>query len=373
MAAVGGRPGAARQAAGRRDPRRAHRPAVDGVTARITLHEPAHRLRRACRARDPLLSGATGRLWAGAGGRLRLELQSDSGDAQIVSDGKTVTVYDADAEHGLPRARCPPTRTGAGRPGRRRRRSPTIQDELAELAEHWPTSPARTPSDVAGRARLHRAHLARSTTAGCSAPPSWPGTPPTACRCAPPSTPPATARPVLELKATDISFGKVAGARPSTSRRPPDAKVTDVDAAGARRAPARARAPTSRSRASTPSRQGACRSRSRRRPRWSACRARGPAVDRQGDKPAALVTYGAGLGGIAVLEQPADAAAPAQRRPQRRRRRAAAAEGRRSTARPARSSPPRWAPIVRFTRGGVHYTVVGSVPPAAAEAAARGL
>ena len=29
--------------------------------------------------------------------------------------------------------------------------------------------------------------------------------------------------------------------------------------------------------------------------------------------------------------------------------------------------------VVRFSRGGVDYTVLGSVPPAAAEAAARGL
>jgi hypothetical protein len=29
--------------------------------------------------------------------------------------------------------------------------------------------------------------------------------------------------------------------------------------------------------------------------------------------------------------------------------------------------------MIRFSRGGVAYTVIGSVPPAAAEAAARGL
>jgi hypothetical protein len=29
--------------------------------------------------------------------------------------------------------------------------------------------------------------------------------------------------------------------------------------------------------------------------------------------------------------------------------------------------------MVRFTRGGVRYTVLGSVPPSAADAAARGL
>src|SRR5436305_2212176 len=36
---------------------------------------------------SPLLTGATGRLWVAQGGRLRLELQSDRGDTQIVSDG----------------------------------------------------------------------------------------------------------------------------------------------------------------------------------------------------------------------------------------------------------------------------------------------
>ena len=36
---------------------------------------------------SPLLTGATGRLWVAQGGRLRLELQSERGDTQIVSDG----------------------------------------------------------------------------------------------------------------------------------------------------------------------------------------------------------------------------------------------------------------------------------------------
>ncbi len=43
----------------------------------------------------PLLSGATGRLWIQQGGAFRLELQSDTGDTEIFSDGTRVSVLDA--------------------------------------------------------------------------------------------------------------------------------------------------------------------------------------------------------------------------------------------------------------------------------------
>ena len=94
-------------------------------------------------------------------------------------------------------------------------------------------------------------------------------------------------------------------------------------------------------------------------------------VDLDGS-PAALVTYGQGLGGIAVLRAAAGAAAD---QPQGRH------DGAGGLSLPqisingvrARSSTPRSAPCVRFERGGVGYTVAGSVPPTAAEAAARGL
>ena len=91
------------------------------------------------------------------------------------------------------------------------------------------------------------------------------------------------------------------------------------------------------------------------------------------DHPAALVTYGAGLGGIAVLQQAADAngsAAPGKPK-----------EGESGLSLPTVSIngatgqelDTALGTMVRFTRGGVEYTVIGSVPPAAAEAAARGL
>src|SRR3954462_2307825 len=68
-------------------------PPIDGVTARIKFTN--HLVdSSALPGATPLLSGASGRLWASAGGRLRLELQSTSGDVQIVTDGGRFLVYD---------------------------------------------------------------------------------------------------------------------------------------------------------------------------------------------------------------------------------------------------------------------------------------
>jgi hypothetical protein len=84
---------------------------------------------------------------------------------------------------------------------------------------------------------------------------------------------------------------------------------------------------------------------------------------------AALVTYGKGLGGIAVLEQPAKKSSG------------------NSSGRDITGSLPSVSidgttghelatalgTVLTFDRAGVSYTVIGSIPPAAAEAAARGL
>jgi outer membrane lipoprotein-sorting protein len=44
---------------------------------------------------NPLIAGASGRLWVAKDGRLRLELQSEGGDTQILYDGTTIELYDA--------------------------------------------------------------------------------------------------------------------------------------------------------------------------------------------------------------------------------------------------------------------------------------
>src|SRR6202030_467820 len=44
---------------------------------------------------SPPLSGASGRLWIAKDGRLRLELQAEKGDTQVIYDGHTLELYDA--------------------------------------------------------------------------------------------------------------------------------------------------------------------------------------------------------------------------------------------------------------------------------------
>ena len=63
-----------------------------------------------------------------------------------------------------------------------------VRQGLAKLGELWTLSGAHADHDRRPP-ELHRADRARRTTAACSARPSWPGTPPAACRCAPRSTP----------------------------------------------------------------------------------------------------------------------------------------------------------------------------------------
>jgi hypothetical protein len=90
--------------------------------------------------------------------------------------------------------------------------------------------------------------------------------------------------------------------------------------------------------------------------------------------PAALVTYGQNLGGIAVIErQPgakgAKSAPPANgRRDGEARLPTLSINGATGTELATALGT-----VVQFDRGGVSYVVIGSVPPQAAEAAARGL
>jgi outer membrane lipoprotein-sorting protein len=62
-------------------------PAPVGVSARIKFTSKLVDSSLLGEHASPLLTGASGRLWAAQGGRIRLELQSDRGDTQLVSDG----------------------------------------------------------------------------------------------------------------------------------------------------------------------------------------------------------------------------------------------------------------------------------------------
>jgi outer membrane lipoprotein-sorting protein len=65
---------------------------IDGISANITFTNNLF-AGSSVETVDPLLTGASGRLWA-SGGDLRLELQSDNGDAQLVVNGRSFWISD---------------------------------------------------------------------------------------------------------------------------------------------------------------------------------------------------------------------------------------------------------------------------------------
>jgi outer membrane lipoprotein-sorting protein len=332
---------------------------VPGITARIRFDNrliSSGALPRG--TSSPLISGASGRGWMDTRGRFRLELQSDDGDVQVVSNGRTLTMYDGKAN----------TLYTAALPHERghdhRERTPGLAEVrrgLGRLGRHATISGAQ-PTNVAGRpayqVRLSPKHdgglLAALTVA-------WDATRGVPLRVA--LTAQGSDEPVLELQATDISYGAVSESR---FRAPavPGAKRVRVDlptgaraqaAAGKRREIAGVRA------------VGRSVGFSLRAPDRLVGLRRQAVRLVSGGTPSdskALVLYGQGLGGIAVLQAPAKAdAARAVRQLQR-----VTIDG----ATGHELSTP-LGTFLTWTSGGVTYTLVGSLPASAAEVAAREL
>jgi hypothetical protein len=91
-----------------------------------------------------------------------------------------------------------------------------------------------------------------------------------------------------------------------------------------------------------------------------------------GGKPAALVTYGQDLGGIAVIEQSAPPAAASSKSSQSQSSNLSLPTVSINGA-SGQELATALGTVLRFTKGGVAYTVIGSVGPYAAETAARAL
>jgi outer membrane lipoprotein-sorting protein len=343
-------------------------PTPVGVTARIKFTN--HLIDSASiQGSDPILSGATGRLWAAADGRFRLELQSSNGaDAQVVSDGKDFWVYDA-SSNTVYKGQLPQGGKGAG--GKEKpEQKPTlgrVQSDLAQLGKHAIVSGA-TPGNLAGKpaytVRLSPKHDGGLLGAAALAWDAARGVPLRAAVYAQ-----GQSAPVLELKATDISFGPVAKSTLAVSP-PAGAKTVDLSPAKSDAGAHKKGKPTAGLAAvqkavhfklAAPSSLAGL-------PRQEVRLLGG----KSGDNPTAAVTYGRNLGGIVVLEQTA---------------KAGGANGPDKSGPLGRLELPKVSingatgqeldtalgTVIRFERGGVSYTVLGSVPPAAAEAAARGL
>jgi len=307
-------------------------------------------------AQNPLLSGAEGRFWIAADGRARLELQSAAGDAQITLDGDRLALHDPAAntvyELTLPEAR----REAA-------RELPTVgavQLALTRVARGFALSDAK-PGTVAGEA-AYTVRIAPQHDGGLvgAAELAWDAAHGVPLRAAVYAQ--GESEPVLELEATDVDFGPVAEGDVAVPR-PAGARVVEIDDAvsghGREGFGAKAAFDAVQAKLSFPlSAPKAVAGLPRRSLR----------TIRMDGRTGALSTYGKGLGAVMILEAPAGkdagglgtAGAPGLQE--------LSLDG--TTAHELATA---LGTVVQFERDGVSYTVIGSVPPAAAEAAARAL
>jgi outer membrane lipoprotein-sorting protein len=317
---------------------------------------------------DPILSGATGRLWASPadGGRLRLELQAEEGagggDSQLLVEGRHFQLYDGgsetvyegtlpEEEHGDQGEWKVP---GLGE----------IETEITNAEKHAEISGA-TPSNTAGQPS-YTVRIAPKHDGGLlgGVELAWDASNGIPLRGAIYSS--DSSSPVVQLEATDVSFEAI----PESvfdAQPPAGAKVVNIDSEGGlgvdehgkpreivgEQAVAEAvdfELDAPQSLAGLPRNE-----------------VRAIAVD---GKSAALVGYGEGLGGILVIEaksepQQAEESDDAMHGFELPKVQINGVEGEElDTA---------LGTVLHFSRDGVDYLVLGSVPPAAAEAAARAL
>jgi outer membrane lipoprotein-sorting protein len=166
-------------------------------------------------ASSPLIAGGSGRLWIAKDGEARLELQAEKGDTQIIYDGHTLSIYDA-ASNTLYRYTPPaPSNTGPSSAKQTPSRGKTqevpsvakIEEAISHIDKHASLSGA-TPTDVAGQP----AYTVRiSPNEGGSllggAEISFDANNGAPLRTAVYSS--TSSAPVIELAATEISFGAV--------------------------------------------------------------------------------------------------------------------------------------------------------------------
>jgi outer membrane lipoprotein-sorting protein len=283
-------------------------------------------------ASSPLLTGGSGRLWVAKDGRVRLELQAEKGDSQLIYDGHTVSLYDA-ATNTLyrytPKAGGSTQQTDAGAGEDKGAEAPSvakIEEAIAHVEEHASVS-AATPTDVAGQpAYTVRVAPKEGGSLLGGAELSFDATNGAPLRAAIYSS--TSESPVIELAATDVSFGPVPDSVFEFTP-PANAKVEDV-------------ATPSGTEAHKPPEEG-------------------------GEKPK-LTTHGQGPSTVAVLEEKLPAGS--------KQGSAGALEGLPKVninGVSASELRTELGTLLSFERSGVRYVLAGALPPGAIEALARGL
>jgi outer membrane lipoprotein-sorting protein len=325
-------------------------PPVDGVSARITFTNgllPSGSLPDG--GGSPLAAGAEGRLWLAGDGRLRLELQSEAGDAQIVAGEDRVTIYDSASET----AYVLPFEREQGEHTEDEATLADVRRGLDRLATAWSLSGAQ-PGTTADRP-TYTVRIAPKDDGGLlgAAELAWDALNGVPLRAAVYAQ--GQDAPVLELEADEVSYGAIDGAT-FAADPPAGTRIVEVDpvTTDAHGNPTRVRGVEAVQREldfelSAPRELAGL-------PRTSV------RLVNAGDEPGAVSVYGEGMGAIVVFQYEGEAPREADSFPQVNIDGATGTE----LATPLGT-------VVTFHREGVNYLVLGSVPPVAAENAARGL
>jgi hypothetical protein len=358
---------------------------VKGIFAHITF---TNRLIDASsfQGSDPLLQGASGRLWLADDHRLRLELQSTNGDAEIVVNHTSFWISDP-AQHVVYEGTLPKGMWSsghkAGKAGKAEKEAvpsvAAIARDLTKLMKHIDVSGA-IPGDVAGQA-AYTVRVTPKHDGGLlgAAEVAWDAVRGVPLRFAIYAK--GSSSPVLELAATDISYGALPAGDFNVSPTV-GSKVVKISSAAINKQASKAKAKVRAGRRAHQTQASGVGAVAAKVP----FKLRAPktliAMPRQavkllswGGKPAALVTYGKGLGGIAVIEQvtaskPSHASASSQSSGDQTGFSLPSVSIKGATGTELDTA---LGTVIHFSRGGVDYTVLGSVPPVAAEQAARAL
>jgi outer membrane lipoprotein-sorting protein len=336
---------------------------VAGISARITFTNhlfPTGAISSS--SGSALLNGATGRLWLSNDGRFRLELQSDTGDTQIMGDGSSLRVYDASrgVEYVLPIHHTASARMSHSH----EHGMPTvaaIRTALKRLAGAVNVTGA-VPGDIAGRP-VYSVRISPKHDGGLlgGLQLAWDAQRGVPLKVAIYSR--GDSSPVLALTATDVHYGRVSSGD-LTVNPAASTKVTRVTLPTAPPATGK-QGHEAHSSFTGPTAVAA------RLPFRLSAPASVVGLPRQtvrllqaGDGRSALVVYGKGLGAIVVLEQKTASGAPDP---------LAGLPQVSINGASGRELATALGTVLRYQRGGVTYTLLGSVPPVAAEAAARAL
>jgi hypothetical protein len=336
-------------------------PAPEGVSGRIEFRNNlVDAAALPAGGENALLGGAEGRFWMTPDGRARLELQSLAGDAQIGLDGDRMSLFDpaSDTVYELTLPDAPREAAGGQLPT-----TGAVQLALGRLASGLALSDAK-PGTVAGQA-AYTVRLAPRHDGGLvgAAEVAWDAAHGVPLRAAVYAQ--GEREPVLEVEATEVDFGPVAE-RDVAMPRPAGARVVEVDDAVAGHGTVRGHGLGASAAfdavqselafdLSAPKAVAGLPRRSLR-------------TIKMDGRTGALATYGKGLGGLMVIEAPAG-----EERGGLAGRELPGLQELSLDGTTAYELATALGTVVQFERDGVAYTVIGSVPPAAAEAAARAL